>query len=41
MFAPLVTGRYAQDSDGVVRASEVSRTGWFRRVITALFSRKK
>jgi hypothetical protein len=41
MFARLVTGRYSQDSDGAVRAGEVPQTGWFRRVITALFSRKK
>jgi hypothetical protein len=40
MFARLVTGRYSQDSGGVVRAGEVPRTSWFRRVIS-LFSRKK
>jgi hypothetical protein len=40
MFARLVTGRYSQDSDGAVRAGEVSRISWFRRVIS-LFSKKK
>lgn len=40
MFAPLVTGRYGKDSDGVVRAGEVPQTSWLRRVISALFRKK-
>jgi hypothetical protein len=41
MFAHLVTGRYGLPSEGGSHANEVPKTGWLRRVLAALLSRKK
>ena len=41
MFARLVTGRYSHTPEGETHAGAAVRTGWLRRALAALFSRKR